>query len=47
LNFTHIILRDNSYDMVAFQEMLKYGRTSGVQLGVDLPRNRGGMHYEE
>jgi acetolactate synthase I/II/III large subunit len=33
LNFTHIIMRDNSYDMVAFQEMLKYGRTSGVELG--------------
>ena len=32
LTFTHIIFRDNSYDMVAFQEMLKYGRTSGVQL---------------
>jgi len=32
LKFTHIILRDNSYDMVAFQEFLKYGRTSGVQL---------------
>ena len=26
-------MRDNSYDMVAFQEMLKYGRTSGVALG--------------
>ena len=33
LNFTHIILRDNTYDMVAFQEVLKYGRKSGVQLG--------------
>jgi acetolactate synthase-1/2/3 large subunit len=33
LGFTHVILRDNSYDMVAFQEQLKYGRTSGVQLG--------------
>jgi acetolactate synthase I/II/III large subunit len=33
LTFTHIILRDNSYDMVAFQEVLKYGRKSGVQLG--------------
>ena len=32
LTFTHIILRDNSYDMVAFQEVLKYGRESGVQL---------------
>jgi acetolactate synthase I/II/III large subunit len=33
LTFTHIILRDNSYDMVGFQEVLKYGRTSGVRLG--------------
>ncbi len=33
LTFTHIILRDNSYDMVGFQEVIKYGRKSGVQLG--------------
>jgi acetolactate synthase-1/2/3 large subunit len=33
LSFTHVIMRDNSYDMVAFQEILKYGRTSGVRLG--------------
>jgi acetolactate synthase I/II/III large subunit len=33
LSFTHVIMRDNAYNMVAFQEMLKYGRTSGVQLG--------------
>lgn len=33
LSFTHVIMRDNAYDMVAFQELLKYGRTSGVQLG--------------
>jgi acetolactate synthase I/II/III large subunit len=33
LSFTHIIMRDNTYNMVAFQEELKYGRTSGVQLG--------------
>ncbi len=33
LRLTHVILRDNTYDMVAFQEKLKYGRTSGVQLG--------------
>jgi acetolactate synthase-1/2/3 large subunit len=26
-------MRDNAYNMVAFQEELKYGRTSGVQLG--------------
>ena len=28
-----MIMRDNAYDMVAFQEILKYGRTSGVRLG--------------
>ena len=33
LNFTHVIMRDNGYNMVAFQEMIKYGRTSGVDLG--------------
>ena len=33
LTFTHIIFRDNSYDMVGFQEVLKYERKSGVQLG--------------
>lgn len=33
LTFTHIVLRDNAYDMVGFQEVLKYGRTSGVALG--------------
>ncbi|UMB67492.1 acetolactate synthase AlsS [Mycobacterium paraterrae] len=33
LTFTHVIMRDNSYDMVGFQEELKYGRSSGVRLG--------------
>jgi acetolactate synthase-1/2/3 large subunit len=33
LSFTHLIMRDNTYDMVGFQEVLKYGRKSGVQLG--------------
>ncbi|GAA3555498.1 acetolactate synthase AlsS [Microlunatus spumicola] len=33
VSFTHVIMRDNTYDMVGFQEELKYGRTSGVQLG--------------
>jgi acetolactate synthase-1/2/3 large subunit len=33
LSFTHVIMRDNAYNMVAFQEELKYGRVSGVQLG--------------
>ncbi|ORW32564.1 acetolactate synthase [Mycobacterium paraense] len=32
LTFTHIIFRDNTYDMVGFQEVLKYQRKSGVQL---------------
>jgi acetolactate synthase-1/2/3 large subunit len=32
LTFTHVLLRDDSYDMVGFQEELKYGRRSGVQL---------------
>ena len=31
--FTHIIFNDGTYDMVAFQQQGKYGRTSGVQLG--------------
>lgn len=33
LSFTHIVFRDNTYDMVGFQEVLKYGRKSGIQLG--------------
>jgi acetolactate synthase I/II/III large subunit len=33
LSFTHVIFRDNTYDMVGFQELMKYGRKSGVQLG--------------
>lgn len=33
LKFTHIIFNDGTYDMVAFQQMNKYGRTSGIQLG--------------
>jgi acetolactate synthase-1/2/3 large subunit len=31
--FTHVIFNDGTYDMVAFQQMGKYGRSSGVQLG--------------
>lgn len=34
VTLTHIILRDDTYDMVAFQEVMKYGRTSGIQLGL-------------
>ena len=33
VSMTHVIMRDNTYNMVAFQEELKYGRTSGIQLG--------------
>ncbi|MBV8628438.1 MAG: acetolactate synthase AlsS, partial [Paraburkholderia sp.] len=33
LSFTHVLLRDNAYNLVAFQEVMKYGRESGVQLG--------------
>lgn len=32
-NFVHMIWRDGRYDMVAFQEQMKYGRTSGVDFG--------------
>lgn len=33
VDLVHVLLRDNAYNMVAFQEELKYGRTSGVTLG--------------
>ncbi|MGW3633081.1 acetolactate synthase AlsS [Streptomyces sp. NPDC005122] len=33
LHATHVIMRDNSYDMVAFQEHRTYGRASGVRSG--------------
>ncbi len=33
LRFTHVVMRDNSYDMVGFQEVLKYGRRSGGSAG--------------
>jgi acetolactate synthase-1/2/3 large subunit len=32
-NFVHMIWRDGAYDMVAFQQRLKYGRTSGCDFG--------------
>jgi acetolactate synthase I/II/III large subunit len=32
-HFVHLIWRDGTYDMVAFQERLKYGRTSGCDFG--------------
>jgi acetolactate synthase I/II/III large subunit len=32
-HFVHMIWRDGYYDMVAFQERLKYGRTSGCDFG--------------
>lgn len=31
--FTHLVFNDSSYNMVAFQQEQKYGRTSGVLLG--------------
>ncbi|MCW2663338.1 MAG: alsS, partial [Mycobacterium sp.] len=32
-NLVHLVWRDGTYDMVAFQEQAKYGRTSGVEFG--------------
>ena len=32
-NITHFIWNDSSYNMVEFQEEMKYGRSSGVKLG--------------
>jgi acetolactate synthase-1/2/3 large subunit len=32
-NIVHLIWVDGSYDMVRFQEVSKYGRASGVDLG--------------
>ena len=32
-NFTHLIWRDGAYDMVAFQQMAKYGRATAVEFG--------------
>lgn len=32
-SFTHVVFNDGTYDMVAFQQQQKYGRTSGIQLG--------------
>jgi len=32
-NLVHMIWRDGHYDMVAFQERIKYGRTSGCDFG--------------
>jgi acetolactate synthase I/II/III large subunit len=38
-NLVHLVWIDGSYDMVAFQEVAKYGRTSGVEFGpVDVVR---------
>lgn len=33
LKMVHVIMRDNKYDMVKFQQEMKYGRPSGVDLG--------------
>jgi acetolactate synthase-1/2/3 large subunit len=32
-NFVHMVWTDGTYDMVAFQQRMKYGRTSGVEFG--------------
>ncbi len=32
-NFVHVIFNDGTYDMVAFQQLGKYGRSNGIQLG--------------
>ena len=32
-NFVHLVWMDGGYDMVRFQEVLKYGRASGVDFG--------------
>jgi acetolactate synthase-1/2/3 large subunit len=32
-NFTHLIWRDGTYDMVAFQQQVKYGRATAVRFG--------------
>jgi acetolactate synthase-1/2/3 large subunit len=38
-NLVHLVWIDGSYDMVAFQEVAKYGRSSGVDFGpVDVVR---------
>jgi acetolactate synthase-1/2/3 large subunit len=38
-HFVHFVWRDGSYDMVAEQEVMKYGRMSGVKFGkIDLPK---------
>lgn len=33
LPVVHFVWRDGTYDMVAFQQMMKYGRTSGIDFG--------------
>lgn len=33
VSFTHVIFNDGTYDMVAFQQVMKYGRTAAIQLG--------------
>jgi acetolactate synthase-1/2/3 large subunit len=38
-NLVHLVWIDGAYDMVGFQEVAKYGRTSGVDFGpVDVVR---------
>lgn len=38
-DITHFVWNDGTYNMVAFQETAKYGRTAGIELGgVDFVR---------
>ncbi|MDY6054706.1 acetolactate synthase AlsS [Micrococcus sp.] len=32
-NLVHVVFNDTTYDMVAFQQQMKYGRTCSIQLG--------------
>lgn len=49
LDFTHVIFNDESYNMVEFQQTLKYSRPSAVKLGaydvVDFARSFGAKGY--
>lgn len=48
-NITHFIWNDEHYNMVEFQEEMKYGRSSGIKLGgvdfVKLAEAFGGKGY--
>ena len=48
-NITHFIWNDEAYNMVEFQEEMKYGRSSGIKLGgvdfVKLAESFGGKGF--